>query len=46
MFYGQEKALPYPVTDLFDDNLILANISAAKDMYDKNQQQQKVSTWH
>lgn len=41
MFYGQEKALPYPVTDLFDDNLILANISAAKDMYDKNQQQQK-----
>ena len=41
MFYGQEKALPYPVTDLFDDNLILANINAAKNMYDEHQKEMK-----
>ena len=39
--FGDEKQYEYPVMNMFDNQLMLANVSAAKDMYDQAQKQQQ-----
>ena len=39
--FGDEKQYEYPVMNMFDNQLMLANINAAKDMYDQAQKQQQ-----
>ena len=39
--FGDERLFEYPVMNMFDNQLLLANVSAAKDMYDQAQKQQQ-----
>lgn len=38
--FGDEKQYEYPVMNMFDNQLMLANVNAAKDLYDQAQKQQ------
>ena len=38
--FGDEKQYEYPVMNMFDNQLLMTNINAAKDLYDQAQKQQ------
>ena len=38
--FGDERQYEYPVMNMFDNQLMLANVNAAKDLYDQAQKQQ------
>lgn len=37
MVYAYDRAIPLPVKDLYDTQVMAMSISAAKDMYEKGQ---------
>lgn len=41
MIYAGDQAIAYPVKDIYDTQMMMASIAAAKDMYEKGQQQIK-----
>ena len=41
MIYGYDQAVQMPVKDLYDSQIMLASINAAKDMYEKGVQEMK-----
>lgn len=41
MIYGGDKAIEMPVKDLYNTNMMIASINAAKDMYDKGIEEMK-----
>ena len=41
MIYAYDKGVQLPITDLYDTQMRLAYISAAKDMYEKAAQEMK-----
>ena len=41
MFYGEERGTELTPFDLFDNQMMTAQLSAAKDLYDRDQEQQK-----
>ena len=41
MFYGEERGAELTPFDLFDNQMMTAQLSAAKDLYDRDQEQQK-----